>query len=141
MTETILRWTLDIFMICGCSNPQSNSASRDAFRTRFQAQVKRISKNACNLAQISREEIISANFEVVAAESGRTFDAQEMIDVFEECGTSNGAVLCTTELGLRCSTRKTTAETDTESEGNVERRLLLRPKVMLESAVDVIDQR
>ncbi|KAI6042887.1 hypothetical protein EDC04DRAFT_2891458 [Pisolithus marmoratus] len=140
MTDTILRWTLDVFLICGCTNPQPNPASREAFHTRFQSQVKRISKNACTLAQISREEIMSANFEVVGAESGGTFDAQEMVDVFEDYGVSKGAVLCTTELGLRCSTRKATTET-TAPEGHIERRLLLRPKVVLDSAMDVIDQR
>lgn len=141
MTDTILRWTLDVFLICGCTNPQSNPSSREAFRTRFQSQVKRISKNACALAQISREEIMSANFEVVGAESGRTFHAQEMVDVFEDYGASKGTVLCTTELGLRCSTRKVTAETTATPEEHIERRLLLRPKVVLDSALDVIDQR
>lgn len=142
MTDTILRWTLDVFLISGCSNPQSTPASREAFRTHFRAQVNRISKNACKLAQIAREEIMSANFEVVGAESGRAFDSQEMVDVFEDYGTSKGTVLCTTELGLRCSTHKAVAADATAmSEENVERRLLLRPKVVLESAVDVIDQR
>ncbi|KAI5989426.1 hypothetical protein F5J12DRAFT_505697 [Pisolithus orientalis] len=141
MTDTILRWTLDVFLICGCTNPQPNPTSREAFRTRFQSQVKRISKNACALAQISREEIMSANFEVVGAESGRAFDTQEMVDVFEDYGASKGAVLCTTELGLRCSTRKATTETAAIPEENIERRLLLRPKVVLDSAMDVIDQR
>ena len=141
MTDTILRWTLDVFLISGCSNPQSTSASREAFRTRFQAQVKRISKSACNLAQIAREEIMSASFEVVGAESGRAYDSQEIVDVFEDYGTSKGAVLCTTELGLRCSTHKATADTTSAPEESIERRLLLRPKVVLESAVDVIDQR
>ncbi|KAI6128935.1 hypothetical protein EDD16DRAFT_27585 [Pisolithus croceorrhizus] len=141
MTDTILRWTLDVFLICGCTNPQSNSSSREAFRTRFQSQVKRISKNACALAQIAREEIMSANFEVVGAESGRAFDAREMVDVFEDYGASKGAVLCTTELGLRCSTRKATTGTSATPEENIERRLLLRPKVVLDSAMDVIDQR
>ncbi|KAL4072650.1 hypothetical protein V8B97DRAFT_1957582 [Scleroderma yunnanense] len=141
MTDTIIRWTLDVFLICGCSHPQSTPASREAFRTRFQTQVKRISKNACKLAQLSREEIMSTNFEVVGAESGQTFNSQEMVDVFEDYGTSKGGVLCTTELGLRCSTHKATSDTTVTAEENVERRLLLRPKVVLESAVDVIDQR
>ncbi|KAG6330081.1 hypothetical protein ID866_9009 [Astraeus odoratus] len=139
MTDTILRWTLDVFLVSGCSNPQSTPASRESFRTRFQAQVKRISKSACKVAQICREEIMSANFEVVGAESGRPFDAQEMADVFEDYGASKGAVLCTTELGLRCSARKVAGEASMEE--SLERRLLLRPKVVLESAVDVIDQR
>ncbi|KIK94382.1 hypothetical protein PAXRUDRAFT_828061 [Paxillus rubicundulus Ve08.2h10] len=141
MTETIFRWSSDVFLVCGSTNPQSHSSSREVFRSRFGAQVNRISNSACRLAQITREEIMSTNFEVVGADSGRTFDAQEMMDAFEDYGTSKGAVLCTTELGLRCSTRKASGEATTASEENVERRLLLRPKVVLESAVDMIDQR
>ncbi|KAF9223786.1 hypothetical protein BS17DRAFT_753829 [Gyrodon lividus] len=141
MTETIFRWSLDVFLICGSTNPQSNPSSREVFRSRFGAQVNRISKSACRLARITREEIMSTSFEIVGTDSGRPFDAQEMMDAFEDYGTSKGAVLCTTELGLRCSTRTVSAELATASEANVERRLLLRPKVVLESAVDMIDQR
>jgi hypothetical protein len=141
MTETIFRWSFDLFLICGSTSPQSNQSSREAFRTRFGSQVKRISKSACRIAQIIREEIMSTNFEVIGADSGRTFDAQEMVDVFEDYGTPRGAVLCTTELGLRCSMRKATAEPSASREESIERRLLLRPKVILESAVDMLDQR
>ena len=141
MTETIFRWSLDLFLICGSTSPQSNASSREAFRSRFGSQVKRISKSACRIAQIIREEIMSTNFEVVGADSGRTFDAQEMVDAFEDYGTPRGAVLCTTELGLRCSTRKAPAEPSGSQEEIIERRLLLRPKVILESAVDMLDQR
>lgn len=84
---------------------------------------------------------MSTNFEVVGADSGRAFDAQEMVDAFEDYEASKGTVLCTTELGLRCSTRKATAEPSGSREENTERRLLLRPKVILESAVDMLDQR
>lgn len=141
MTETIFRWSFDLFLICGSTSPQSTSSSREAFRARFGTQVKCISKSACRIARIIKEEIMSTSFEVVGADSGRAFDAQEMTDVFEEYGAPRGAVLCTTELGLRCSTRKATTEPSASREENVERRLLLRPKVILESAVDMLDQR
>ncbi|OJA13620.1 hypothetical protein AZE42_03972 [Rhizopogon vesiculosus] len=140
MTETIFRWSLDIFLISGSTNPQPNPASRENFRGRFGSQVKRISKAACRLAQVTKEEIMSANFEVIAADSGQPFDGQEMMDAFEDYGSSNGVVLCTTELGLRCSTRRATSDAPL-SEENVERRILLRPKVVLESVVEVIDPR
>ncbi|KAH7884461.1 hypothetical protein F5I97DRAFT_1889701 [Phlebopus sp. FC_14] len=142
MTETILRWSLDVFVICGMTDPQPVSAVLEPFRDRFKARVDRISSSACKLAKITKEDILSANFEVVCAESGRPFDAQEMIDAFEEYGASKGAVLCTTELGLRRSTSNA-EESTAEVEGNahVEQRFLLRPKVILESAVEMIDQR
>ncbi|KAH0833017.1 hypothetical protein J3R83DRAFT_12002 [Lanmaoa asiatica] len=141
MTETIFRWSLDLFLICGSTSPQSSASSREAFRTRFGSQVRCISKSACRIAKITREEIMSANFEVVGADSGRTFDAQEMVDAFEDYETPKGTVLCTTELGLRCSTRKATAEPTASREESIERRLLLRPKVILESGVEMLDQR
>lgn len=140
MTETIFRWSLDIFLISGSTNPQPNPASRENFRARFGAQVKRISKAACRLAQVTKEEIMSANFEVIAADSGQLFDGQEMMDAFEDYGSSDGVVLCTTELGLRCSTRKATSNVP-DSEESIDRRILLRPKVVLESVVEVIDPR
>lgn len=140
MTETIFRWSFDLFLICGSTSPHSSPSSREAFRTRFGAQVKCISKSACRIARIIKEEIMSTSFEVVGADSGRAFDAQEMLDAFEDYGAPRGAVLCTTELGLRCSTRKASTEA-LGSQETVERRLLLRPKVILESAVDMLDQR
>ncbi|KAG2154053.1 hypothetical protein DEU56DRAFT_772607 [Suillus clintonianus] len=140
MTETIFRWSLDIFLISGSTNPQPNPASRENFRARFGAQVKRISKAACRLAQVTKEEIMSANFEVIAADSGQPFDGQEMLDAFEDYKSSDGVVLCTTELGLRCSTRKATSDAPASDE-SIDRRILLRPKVVLESIVEVIDPR
>ncbi|KAG0706766.1 hypothetical protein DFH29DRAFT_995633 [Suillus ampliporus] len=122
------------------TNPQPNPASRENFRGRFGAQVKRISKAACRLAQVTKEEIMSANFEVIAADSGQSFDGQEMTDAFEDYGSSDGVVLCTTELGLRCSARKATGDMSA-SEEHIDRRILLRPKVVLESVVEVIDPR
>lgn len=141
MTETIFRWSFDLFLVCGSTSPQTIPSSREAFRTRFSSQVKCISKSACRMAQIIKEEIMSTSFEVIGADSGRTFDAQEMVDAFEDYGTPRGGVLCTTELGLRCSTHKPTAESSESREDVIERRLLLRPKVILESAVDMLDQR
>lgn len=141
MTETIFRWSFDLFLICGNTTLQSHASFRESFRTRFGSQVKRISKSACRIACIIREEIMSTNFEVIGADSGRAYDAQEMVDVFEDYGTPRGAVLCTIELGLRCSTRNPIVEQSASREEATERRLLLRPKVILESAVDMLDQR
>lgn len=81
---------------------------------------------------------MSTNFDVVAVENGQRFDGKEMTDAFEDYGTSVGAVLCTTDLGLSCSARKSGG---LGQEGFVERRLLLRPKIVLESVADVLDPR
>ncbi|KAG1775006.1 hypothetical protein EV702DRAFT_1236931 [Suillus placidus] len=140
MMETIFCWSLDIFLISGSTNPQPNPASCENFCACFGAQVKHISKAACRLAQVTKEEIMSANFEVIAADSGQPFDGQEMMDAFEDYGSSDSIVLCTTELGLRCSTRKSTSDIPA-SEESIDRCILLRPKVVLESVVEVIDPR
>lgn len=56
----------------------------------------------------------------------------------------SGRVLCTTELGLRCTTRRdarTSGFPDTGAEGDAfESRMLLLPKVLLDSAMDVIER-
>jgi len=133
LVETIFRWSSDIFIISGCSNPPKASCSLEGLRARFGSQVRRIANAVYKLAKITREEIMSTNFDVVAVEHGQAFNGMEMTDAFEDYGTSTGAVLCMTDLGLSCSARKST--------GEVERRLLLRPKVVLQSVVEVLDPR
>lgn len=82
---------------------------------------------------------MSTNFEVLAIEPGGKFDDKRMVDVFGEYGPSKGAVLCTTELGLGCSTFRGTGDlTMQERRASIDRRLLLQPKVVLESVVDVL---
>ncbi|KAI0775236.1 hypothetical protein BD413DRAFT_654021 [Trametes elegans] len=55
----------------------------------------------------------------------------------------NGRVLCTTELGLRCITRRD-VRSSTASEAGVgdpfDHRMLLLPKVLLDTAMDVIER-
>lgn len=133
LIETIFRWSSDIFIISGCSNPQKASTTVEGLRGRFGTQVRRISNAVYKLAKITREEIMSTNFEVVAVEQGQGFDRKDMSDMFEDYGTSIGAVLCTTDLGLSCCARR--------QEGHIDRRLLLKPKVVLESVADVLDPR
>ncbi|KAH9850358.1 hypothetical protein C2E23DRAFT_870063 [Lenzites betulinus] len=54
----------------------------------------------------------------------------------------NGRVLCTTELGLRCVTRRDSRSSVVDGvEGDAfESRMLLLPKVLLDSAMDVIER-
>ena len=57
----------------------------------------------------------------------------------------SGRVLCTTELGLRCVTRREArASVYASAEGDgaspFESRMLLLPKVLLDSAMDVIER-
>ena len=83
---------------------------------------------------------MSTKFEVILAERGRAFDPSCMTNAFGELGESSGAVLCSTELGLRCVTRKNArVAVDGLFEGSMDSTMLLLPKVILEGVADVLD--
>lgn len=81
---------------------------------------------------------MSTSFEVVVADPLHPlFVPEGMQDAFGEYGPSKGAVLATTELGLRCVTR-VVLERSEGGEVRLEERVLLMPKVVLESVLDVL---
>jgi len=136
LAETIFRWSSDVFITSGCVNPDTTPT---LLRTSFSSQVQRIARAAYNVAQVTREEIMSTNFDVMGVDYGQAFDDHKMSDAFGDYGTSRGTVLCTTELGLRCTTRKGGREIGKLVEdGTIEGRLLLQPKVVLESVMDFL---
>ncbi|KAF8896438.1 hypothetical protein BD779DRAFT_1668224 [Infundibulicybe gibba] len=141
LCETIFRWSSDIFIVAGCSSYENpTSLSRDGLRARFGDQVRRIAKSVARLARVTREEIMSTNFEIVGVDQGEVFTATTMSDAFGDYGASRGAILGTMELGLRCTTRKGIVEVSkAEEDVTLEQRLLLQPKVVLESVMDVLD--
>lgn len=127
----------------------------------LRAQLRRIAEAVCKLARVTREEILSTSFEVISVESGGLFDEAGMLNAFRDHhellangnGHSNGKVngkgeggkiLCTTELGLKCTTRKGKSITLVDSDADLkedlfEKRVLLPPKVVLDSAVDALE--
>jgi len=162
LTDTILRWSSDIFLIAGCLTYESTSsppASPDtSLRSRFGEHIRRFSQSVIHLAKVLRQEILSTSFELIAIDpndpkssssstassnglSGPPFHERTMMDAFGEYGHSHGCVLATTELGLRCVTRIGTREgVGSEEEVLLEQRVLLMPKVVLDSVLDVLDQ-
>ncbi|KAJ7364126.1 hypothetical protein DFH08DRAFT_730606 [Mycena albidolilacea] len=128
LRETICRWTSDI-LVAACAT--NEATSRAWIRETFGEQVARIVKAVAAIAQICKEEIMSANFNLVLVEAGQRFDERVMVDVFGEYGASHGAVVATTELGLRRMTRKSIA--GKEDDRAVEQQILVRPKVILDS--------
>jgi hypothetical protein len=137
-------------------------------RTHHHDQLKRIAQRILRIASITREEILSTSFEVVIADTSLAQSQQvsfendfgsEMVDAFGEyTSESRGKVLGTVELGLRCVTKVgerdgvgTLAGNHTHTGANglgagkeggepkFETRLLLRPKVVLESVLEVLD--
>ncbi|KAL0954945.1 hypothetical protein HGRIS_003878 [Hohenbuehelia grisea] len=141
LMETMLRWSADVFTVAGCTYSDAaatTALARDGMRARFGEQLRRIARSVSKLAQVTREEIMSANFDLVSVSHLETYDTKSMFDTFGEYAASRGAVLGTTELGLRCTTRRSASELGRD-EGASDRRILLQPRVVLESVLDVID--
>ncbi|KAJ7126911.1 hypothetical protein C8R44DRAFT_779874 [Mycena epipterygia] len=131
LRETICRWTSDILVAAGATH--ESTSFRTWIRETFGEQVGRIVKSVAGIAQICKEEIMSANFDVIIVENGQFFDKRVMTDVFGEYGVSHGAVLATTELGLRRMTRKGGAGREDGRTVEQQMQMLLRPKVILDS--------
>jgi hypothetical protein len=144
LVTTMLRWSAAVFDVSGCSPKDRSDSATSTFRT----QLRRIADAVYKLSLVTREEILSTNFEIMLVESGVTFDVANMSNAFSgghSAGHSKDGekVLCTTELGLKCITRRGKNSAPlTRSEGadadTFERRVLLQPKVVLEEAVDAI---
>lgn len=133
----ILRAWADVLVLCGCA---PSELTVDVLRSRYGAQTQRVVRSACALARVLHEDIMSTNFEVTLAEQGRDFDTSCMANAFGTFGEASGAVLCSTELGLRCSTKKNArAAADGLIEGTVDQTMLLLPKVILEGVADILD--
>jgi hypothetical protein len=133
----ILRAWADVLVLCGVA---PSELTLDALRPRFGEQTQRVVRSACALARVLHEEIMSTNFEVILSKQGRAFDPSCMTNAFGELGKLSGAVLCSTELGLRCVTRKNTrVAVDGLLEGSMDSTMLLLPKVILEGVADVLD--
>jgi hypothetical protein len=137
LVDAMFRYSLDVFTVAGGVHAENGTSLKDSLRLRFSTQVQRIARAVCKLAQVTREEIMSTDFQALAIEHGSVFDGKRMADVFGDYGPSRGTVLCTSELGLSATTRRSSGDVDS-AEGIIERRLLLQPKVVLESVVDVL---
>jgi len=128
LRETICRWTSDILVAAGATH---EARSRTWIRETFGEQVGRIVKAVAGIAKTCKEEIMSTNFDLVMVEPSQRFDERIMLDAFGEYGVSQGAVMATTELGLKRMTRKSIP--GKEDDRTVEQQLLVRPKVILDS--------
>ena len=141
LVTTMLKWSAAVFDVSGCS-PKDKS---DSLTATLRAQLRRIAEAVYKLSLVTREDILSTNFEVVLAECGVGFENAIMSNAFSGGHAPGGGregekVLCTTELGLKCVTRrgKTHSQSDRDDGETYERRMLLQPKVVLEEAVDAI---
>ncbi|KAG5647360.1 hypothetical protein DXG03_000428 [Asterophora parasitica] len=143
LCDTILRWSADIFIIAGCMSYETGTtSSKDGLRLRFGDQVRRIAKAVTRLARVTREEIMSTCFDVIAVNQHDAFDSNRMTDAFGDYVPSHGGILATIELGLRCTTRLRGSEPlEAHDDVTLEQRMILQPKVVVESVLDVLDPR
>jgi len=127
LVDDAVRWSMDILTLSGTPIPKDN------LRNRFESQLRRVAQSALRIAAVTKEQVLSTNFEVISVEVGRDFERKRMVNLFDEYYTggakdNNGErVLCTTEVGLRCFFA-----------GGADERTLVQPTVILESVVQVI---
>lgn len=153
----MLRWSAAVFTLSGCAtaSPNANHGAKDPVlgSPTLRAQLRRIAEAVYKLAKITREEILSTSFEVVLVDAGSPYEGISMANAFNGQHTNGhansrggkgeqGSVLCTTELGLKCITKKVKGvigeDGETKGVDPFERRVLLPPKVVLDSAVDAL---
>lgn len=140
LCESIYRYCSDILLLSGCTgNPSDRTSlsSREGLRSRFGDQVRRLARSVCKLSTLTRQEIFSANFELLLASHNDSFDMRKMEDAFAAYVPSKGPILATTEFGLRWTTRR--SDTGTVGKNDIETRILLKPKVVVESVLDLVD--
>ncbi|KZT29620.1 hypothetical protein NEOLEDRAFT_1106049 [Neolentinus lepideus HHB14362 ss-1] len=133
LADMIFLWCTDVLSTAKCAVPVS---SKEALQSRFGAQIRRIVQAACKLARVTKEEIMSTNFELMSVDPGRPYDPEDMIDSFAEYGASRGRVVCIAELGVRCTTIKRSAEGGKAVET---KKVLLKPRAIFDSVVQVLD--
>ncbi|KAH9928255.1 uncharacterized protein B0H18DRAFT_906836 [Fomitopsis serialis] len=165
LNDTNLRGLLAVLALSGCTD--SRGVHRDPLRSRFGAGLARICERAEHIAGAVREGVMSSVFEVSWVNAGnvgrrdeRWFDWATMENVYAGHGSERSKVLCTVEFGLACvrhgswpdgdgAASKTSGTTSGSVNGNgvaanggaeglLARSVLLKPKVLLESVMDIL---
>ncbi|TFY64131.1 hypothetical protein EVJ58_g2830 [Rhodofomes roseus] len=166
LNDTNLRGLLAILALSGCTD--SRGVHRDPLRSRFGAALARISERAEIIARAVREGVMSSVFEVTWVNPGnvgrkdkdeRWFDWAAMENVYAGHGSERSKVLCTVEFGLVCIRHgswpeanggpKPNGSASTGVNGNgvaanggpegpLTRSVLLKPRVLLESVMDIL---
>lgn len=129
----------DILLAAGCTAPKSDITS--AFSSKFAEKLSFLVSLAMRVNKIIGEDVTSGDFEVLAVEPKDAFDVTTMEDSYDDGGSARGKsdnvpkVLCATDLGLRKKTR-----VGMTGEKQWETKVLLKPKVALESIVEIMDE-
>ena len=136
MTDTCLRGVANVLSAGGAGDVEDLLMR---VTQKYRSQLRRIAELANRFAFIIREGTMSTDFQPLFVESVREFNSLTMENVYEGYGPSRGRVLCTTEVGLQCLTNKG-KDGKEFSPQTVERKVVLKPRVVLESIVQILDR-
>ncbi|KAL5486032.1 hypothetical protein ACEPAI_7076 [Sanghuangporus weigelae] len=136
VTDTCLRGVANVLSAGGAGEVEELLTRATQ---KYRSQLRRIAELANRFAFIIREGTMSTDFQPLFVESVREFNPVAMENVYEGYGPSRGRVLCTTEVGLQCLTNKGKDGKDFSPQ-TVERRVVLKPRVVLESIVQILDR-
>jgi hypothetical protein len=122
-------------LAAGCS--ASPDVLRASAEKKLSDRIVLLFKMATQLKKIVMEEITSADLRTVTVSGGVVYSAEEMEDAYVDGdpATDGVRVLCTTDLGLSRATKLATS-----GEKQWDNKLLLKPKVALETVVDSMDE-
>ncbi|KAH8118007.1 hypothetical protein DFH11DRAFT_871185 [Phellopilus nigrolimitatus] len=136
VTDTCLRGVANV-LSAGGFGEVDDLLGRAA--TKYTTQLRRVAELANRFALVIREGTMSTDFQALFVESVREFSPATMENVYDGYGPSKGRVLCTTEIGLQCLTNRGRDGKDFSAQ-TIERRVVLKPRVVLENIVQVMDR-
>ncbi|KAI5991785.1 hypothetical protein EDC04DRAFT_2587261 [Pisolithus marmoratus] len=135
LTTKVLSGLADILLVAGCNASQTELVK--ALSSKFSEKVSFLVTLAVRVNKIVGEDVTSGDLEVLTVPPASLFDPASMEDVYNEAASGAGArVLCTTDLGLR---KRVRVSTTGEKEKQWAVTILLKPKVALESVVEIMD--
>ncbi|KAN0081721.1 hypothetical protein V8E55_009345 [Tylopilus felleus] len=138
-TKVIISGLADILLTTGCTAPKSDITS--ALTSKFAEKLSFLVSLAMRVNKIVGEDVTSGDFEVLAVPPATAFDVTAMEDSYDDGRSSKAKgnnipkVLCATDLGLRKKTRM-----GMTGEKQWETKVLLKPKVALESVIEIMDE-
>ncbi|EIW80669.1 hypothetical protein CONPUDRAFT_82793 [Coniophora puteana RWD-64-598 SS2] len=145
ISTTLLDGLAHILLAARCTTPPGDvkRALADKYTHRFAL----LAGLALDVNRVIGEDVTSSEYEVLAVKSGVVFERGEMEDAYDDghshshshshsAGNGSAAkVLCPTDLGLVQRTKLAGGR-----EGRWDVKVLLKPKVALESVVDFMDE-
>ncbi|KAG1734628.1 hypothetical protein EDB19DRAFT_1638878 [Suillus lakei] len=124
----------NIMLAAGCS--VAPDVLRASVEKKLSDRIVLLFKLALQLNKVVMEEITSADLKTVTMPTGIAYSAEQMEDAYVDGDPATGGVrvLCTTDLGLSRVTRMATS-----GDKQWDNKLLLKPKVALETVVNSMD--